>query len=448
MAPFDLRLVAFLLLTTLPVPALAGDVSVKLDSGAGFSVKDNTGAVERLRVDVATGNVSRNGALFVHTTGTNNTFVGVSAGSTSTTGSGNAGFGRLSLRSNTTGTANAAFGNEALYSNTAGSYNAACSAAALRANTTGNWNSAVGFRALFLNSTGSENSAFGAFALVANTASSNSAFGMLTLASNTTGTSNTAVGSGALTSNTTGLDGSAVGVDALRNNTTGWKNSALGTAALRSNTTGSYNTALGTYALQFNTNVSNTAVGYAALRNGTTGSRNAALGKDAGSNQTTGNDNIYLANTGVAGENQQIKIGTVGTHTQTTIAGISGATSSGGVAVLVNASGVLGTTTSSARFKQDVRDMGDASDVLMKLRPVVFRYREDVVGAEDSKQTQYGLIAEEVEQVAPELVAPDLEGKPYSVKYHELPALLLNELQQQRQEIAALRERLAKLEAR
>ena len=133
----------------------------------------------------------------------------------------------------------------------------------------------------------------------------------------------------------------------------------------------------------------------------------------------------------MAGESGQIKIGTVGTHTQATIAGIHGATSAGGVAVLVNASGVLGTTPSSARFKQDVRDMGEASDVLMKLRPVTFHYREDAVGAEEAKATQYGLIAEEVAEVAPELVAPDAEGKPYSVKYHELPALLLNEVQEQ-----------------
>ena len=129
------------------------------------------------------------------------------------------------------------------------------------------------------------------------------------------------------------------------------------------------------------------------------------------------------------------------------------ATSAGGVAVFVNGSGLLGTITSSARFKEDVRDMGGASDVLMKLRPVTFRYRAEAVGAQESKTTQYGLIAEEVAEVAPELVAPDLEGKPYSVKYHELPPLLLNEVQaqrrineEQRQVIAALSARLDALE--
>ncbi len=103
--------------------------------------------------------------------------------------------------------------------------------------------------------------------------------------------------------------------------------------------------------------------------------------------------------------------------------------------MLVNASGVLGATTSSVRVKQDVRDMSDASDVLMKLRPVVFKYREEAVGAEEAHTTQYGLIAEEVEQVAPELVAVDLEGRPDSVKYHELPALLVDEIQKQERTI-------------
>jgi hypothetical protein len=295
------------------------------------------------------------------------------------------------------------------------------------------------------------------------TGASNSAFGMEALRYNVSGYSNSAFGDGALRTNATGPQNSAFGQSALRDNTTGGGNSAFGSYALRSNTTAADNAAFGQTALRFNTTgAQNAAFGRAALYGNSSGSRNVAVGIGAGSSQTTGNDNIYLANAGVGGESGQIKIGTVGTHTGTTIAGISGATSSGGVAVLVNASGKLGTTTSSARFKQDVRDMGESSDVLMKLRPVVFRYREDAVGAEEAKTTQYGLIAEEVAQVAPELVAPDLEGKPYSVKYHELPALLLNHAQQQqrineeqarviaeqREVIAALSARVEKLESR
>jgi hypothetical protein len=114
----------------------------------------------------------------------------------------------------------------------------------------------------------------------------------------------------------------------------------------------------------------------------------------------------------------------------------------------VNSSGLLGTSSvSSARFKQDVRDMGDASDVLMRLRPVTFRYREDAVDdPEDAKIPQYGLVAEEVAEVAPELVTADSDGRPYTVKYHELPALLLNEVQVQRRTIAKLEARIAELE--
>ena len=149
----------------------------------------------------------------------------------------------------------------------------------------------------------------------------------------------------------------------------------------------------------------------------------------------------------MAGESGQIKIGTVGTHTQATVAGIHGSASSDGIAVLVNASGVMGTTTSSVRFKQDVHDMQEASEVLLKLRPVVFHYRPEAVGAEEAQTTQYGLIAEEVAEVAPELVAPDREGLPYSVKYHLLPALLLNEMQKQERIVAALSARLEAIES-
>ena len=200
---------------------------------------------------------------------------------------------------------------------------------------------------------------------------------------------------------------------------------------------------------------STTAVGISALSGNVTGSRNVAVGSFAGQGQTTGSDNIYIATGGFAGESGQIRIGSNVAHTQAHVAGIHGATSAGVVAVLVNASSTLGTTTSSARFKRDVEDLGDASDLLMRLRPVRFRYLEELVGAEESQATQYGLIAEEVAEVAPELVAPDADGMPYSVEYHVLPALLLNELQaqrrindEQRDVIASLSARIEKLEAR
>ena len=391
----------------LTAPALAADVSVQLDAGAGFSVKNSTGAIERLRVDEATGNISRNGALFVHTTGTNNTFVGVNAGNTATTGFANSAVGVSALSSNTTGFDNSAVGYAALRSNTTGRYNSAVGYAALRSNTNGGRNSAFGYGALFSNTTGQLNSAVGNDALRANT----------------TGSRNSAFGNGALFSNGTGKYNSAFGYRALTTNFTGNYNTAVGYKALLENSTGNYNT----------------AVGYRALDSNSAGFRNIAVGSSAGINQTTGANNIYLANPGVAAEGGQIKIGTVGTHTGATIAGIHSATSTVGIAVLVNASGKLGTTTSSLRFKTDVHDMQSASDVLMQLRPVVFHYREDAVGAEEAKIREYGLIAEEVANVAPELVAPDLDGKPYSVRYHVLPSLLLNEAQKQHATLEAQR---------
>jgi hypothetical protein len=288
----------------------------------------------------------------------------------------------------------------------------------------------VGYRALALNGAGSANSALGTHALT----------------NNTVGGANSGFGYRALFHNRTGHFNSAIGVHSLYLNYSGSGNAALGYRALRSNE-GSFNAAVGYKALTTNTSgLRNAALGETALRDNATGSRNVAVGAGAGSNQTTGSDNIYLANPGVAGESGQIKIGTVGTHMQAMVAGIHGSTSSDGISVLVNASGTLGTTTSSIRFKQDVRDMQDASDVLLKLRPVVFHYRAEAVGAEEAEKTQYGLIAEEVEQVAPELVAPDAEGKPYSVKYHVLTSLLLNELQEQERVIAALSARLAAVE--
>jgi hypothetical protein len=367
----------------LAASARAGDVSIRLDAGTGFVVKNSTGAIERLRVHEATGNISRNGALFVHTSGsTDSLFVGVGAGASTVSCCG--------------ADANVGIGSQALFNNSSGY-----------------WNTAVGFAALYGNQNGSFNTAVGFGAGGGDTFSS------------------TAVGYNALSVGGGGYS-SAFGVKALSKATTGMHNAAFGVGALYRSTTGSDNTAFGAGALSYSTS----------------GSRNVAVGNGAGDNQTTGNDNIYLANDGVAGESGQIRMGTTGTHTATHVAGIHGATSSGGIAVLVNASGTLGTTTSSARFKQDVEDLGDASELLMRLRPVRFHYLEEAVGAEEAKATQYGLIAEEVAEVAPELVAPDAEGKPYSVKYHVLPALLLGKLQQQERTIAELSARLAELETR
>ena len=431
--------------------ARAGDVTVQLDSGSGFSVRNASGAIERLRVDEATGNVSRNGALFVHTTGTQNVFVGTGAGTATTSGLGqNTALGHNALHSITSGMFNAAAGTNALFYNTTGHSNAAFGSNAMLYNTTGYANAAFGQAALSANTSGDSNAAVGQNAMRVNTTGSgNAAVGVNALRLNTSGYWNAAVGGNALRSNSTGAQNSAFGRNALYANTTGARNAAFGTYALRNTTIGIENAAFGSHALRRNTTgQQNAALGRLALYNNTSGSRNVAVGVGAGSAQDTGNDNIYLANPGNSGESGQIRIGTTGTHTGTRIAGIHGAALSGfGVQVLVEPNGTLGTTVSSARFKQDVHDMGDASDLLMRLRPVTFHYREDAVGAEGAKAKEYGLIAEEVAEVAPELVAGDADGNPYTVRYHVLPALLLNEIQKQERVIAALSARIEALEA-
>ena len=199
-----------------------------------------------------------------------------------------------------------------------------------------------------------------------------------------------------------------------------------------SNTTGGSNTANGVGALYFNT----------------TGSNNIALGYGAGQNLTTGSSNIAIGNTGFAGETGAIRIGTAGTHQSTYIAGVNGVTASSGVAVYINANGQLGTLTSSRRFKNAIQDMGSVSDRLMQLRPVTFRYKEAV--EKGSHPLQYGLIAEEVAKVYPNLVQYDKAGKPFTIYYHLLTPMLLNELQKahrgyeaQKAEIASLKSELA-----
>jgi hypothetical protein len=271
------------------------------------------------------------------------------------------------------------------------------------------------------------NTAYGTNALSDNTTgSSDSAFGVSALGHNTTGSGNTATGWDALYFNTTGYDNTATGIAALEGNGAGIGNTATGVSALANNGKGKLNTATGWNALYFNSGNDNTAIGSFALQNNGAGGNNIAVGVEAGLYLTTGSNNIEIGNQGNAGEANTIRIGTEGTQTATYIAGIFDTTVTGGCAVMVASTGQLGCVSSSARYKRDVRDMGDASDKLMKLRPVTFIYKADETGA-----LQYGLIAEEVEKVYPEFVIHDADGKVETVAYHLLPALLLNEVQKQ-----------------
>jgi hypothetical protein len=264
------------------------------------------------------------------------------------------------------------------------------------------------------------------------------------LASDTTGSGDTALGFNALNANTTGGSNTATGANVLENNTTGNTNTATGENALLSNTTGGDNTGIGEAALENNTTgENNTAVGSDAGA-GLTGSNNVAVGFNAGLDLTTGNNNIEIGNVGVAAESNTIRIGTKGVQTRTLIAGINNAPVLVGSPVLVNAIGRLGIQVSSARFKRDIREMGKASGGLMKLRPVTFRYKDDPAGT-----LQYGLVAEEVARVYPELVTYGADGQVEAVAYHLLPAMLLNEMQKQVREnqrkdewIAVLQEQL------
>ena len=324
---------------------------------------------------------------------------------------------------------NTAEGTQALFSLTTGVNNTAIGKQALFSNTTGRFNTATGSLALLFNDSGTYNTATGYQALVINT----------------TGSNNTATGYQALGINTTGGSNTANGVRALHLNTTGDFNTANGVEALHNNTTGSFNTANGAEALLSNaTGGQNTAIGFGALDHNTTGSNNIALGFAAGSNLTTGDHNIDIGNKGVAAEANTIRIGTKEPQTATFIAGISGKTAAGGIPVIVNANGKLGTTASSARFKDEIKPMDKVSEAILALKPVTFRYKQEL---DPEGIPQFGLIAEEVEKVDPDLVARDDQGKIYTVRYDAVNAMLLNEFLKEHRTVQELRSTAVKQEA-
>jgi len=331
------------------------------------------------------------------------------------------------------GNDNTGGGTGALVSVTSGDFNTAYGHSALGTNSTGILNTGFGQCALCSNSSGAENTAVGAGALQNNNGNSNTAVGFQALFSNTTSGNNTAVGLNALFANT-GHDNTATGTVALQANTTGSKNVAYGSFALEQNTTGFANTALGQASLLTNTTgTQNTAVGLAALQNNG-GSNNIALGFQAGFKLTTGNNNIDIGafTEGVAAESNTLRIGTGLGLARTFVGGISGVPVTGSQ-VFVNSKGQLGIAASSERYKRDIQTMGDRSRRLYQLRPVTFHYKFDPDGPQ-----QYGLVAEEVAKIYPDLVTRDADGKIQAVQYHELIPMLLNELQHQQQELANL----------
>jgi Chaperone of endosialidase len=290
--------------------------------------------------------------------------------------------------------------------------------------------------------TGTLNTAFGGGLYANTTGSQNTAVGQGALFFNTTGSYNTALGQGALQNNTTGLDNTATGL-ALNSNTTGSDNTATGAAALFRNTTGSDNAAFGSGALNNNTTgTENTALGSGALNLNTTGTNNIAIGSAAAVGVSPGNgNNIHIGSQGFASDFGVIRIGSA-FQTSFFTSAVRGVTTgkNDAVPVVIDSNGQLGTVSSSQRFKEDIQDMGDGSRGLMQLRPVTFRYKKAF--ADDSKPIQYGLIAEEVAEVYPDLVARSADGQIETVKYQVLDSMLLNELQHQEKLICSQHEEI------
>ena len=294
---------------------------------------------------------------------------------------------------------------------------------ALYRNTEGSGNTANGFQVLFNNTTGESNTAIGSQALFYNTEGvNNTATEIMALAGNTSGINNTANGWGALNGNTTGARNTAVGVNALLNNNAN-ENTAVGFDALQSNTTGDQNMAIGRAALQSNiTGSANTAVGWAALIN-TTGGANTALGAGAGQN-ITGNGNVCIGLSGDAGVDNTTWIrnlyDSVATARQ----------------VYVTEDNKIGTLSSSRRYKEEIKPMDTASETLFALKPVTFRYKKEI---DRSRALSFGLIAEEVANISPDLITRDEEGQPQTVRYEAINAMLLNEFLKEHRNVEQLK---------
>ena len=314
---------------------------------------------------------------------------------------------------------------------------------ALQSLTTGAANTALGAYSMFTTTTTSFNTAVGAGALDLNTGDSNTAVGVAALLLNT-GTENTAIGAAALELNEGGAHNTASGVTALFSNIDGEGNSAFGWHTLAMNQHGQMNTAVGFNALASNTVGFNTAVGWNALVDNTTGDSNTAIGALAGSELTTGHDNLDLDNPGVAGDSNTVRIGNSFVHNRTFIGAVRGVTTGNNntVPVIIDSNGQLGTISSSARFKKDITAMAKASEAVLALKPVTFHYKSD-----KTNRPEFGLIAEEVAKVNPDLVVRDDKGQIYTVRYEAVNAMLLNEFLKARRQIDAQQKQIETLTA-
>jgi len=363
------------------------------------------------------------GVLVSRTGGIWNTGTGFEALNHLTDGNQNTATGLRALFSDTNGGFNTATGVLSLFSNTSGFFNSATGAYSLANNTIASYNTANGYSALYYNTEGEQNTATGFAALYRNTTGSvNTAVGYQALNRNTTGDENTATGRNALLNNTTGGSNTANGVSALFSSTTGHSNTATGTAALVNNTAGTQNTANGRAALFFNTTGdSNTATGVGALQGNSTGSDNTAIGRSAGFN-ITGSGNVCIGEGvfGVAGVDDTTWIRNINTTNFPFIAGTNN------YVTVRMSDGALGYTAivSSRRYKEDIKPMDKASEALLALKPVTFRLKGEL---DPSHRPQWGLIAEDVQKVNPDLVDRNSRGEVESVRYDMVNAMLLNE---------------------
>jgi hypothetical protein len=386
------------------------------------------------------------GALFSLTSGSNNTALGSQTLYSLTTGKQNTATGAQALKNNRADN-NTADGFQALVNNTFGLENTATGWRALFQNTSGEFNTADGSGALYKNTGGSNNTATGYQALYYNgSGSGNTAVGSAALVDNTGGNGNTAVGLAALSANGTGSDNTATGAGALAPNLTGSNNTANGAGALgsaRFPVIGNNNTAIGAGALAAdhgNLLNNNTVVGAQALPLETGGHDNIAIGYGAGANVDGADNNIEIGNAGDFFDNGTIRIGDV--QTRAFVAGIYGTTtgSTTTLPVIVDSNGQLGTAVSSERFKKDIKPMEEASQSILALKPVSFHYKSDTTNT-----PEFGLVAEQVAAVNDALIVRDKNGKPYTVRYDAVNAMLLNEFLKEHSKVEEQQATIAQL---
>ncbi|SFZ94600.1 Chaperone of endosialidase [Flaviramulus basaltis] len=403
-------------------------------------------------------------ALRDNTTGEQNTVIGSQAMRFNTIGKENTAVGRQALRNNTEGDENTAVGRHALISNTLGDQNTAIGKNAMVSNTQGNENTALGRHALTSNTLGNENTAVGRNALASSTiGDQNTAVGKNALISNTDGDQNTAIGRHALNDNTTGFNNSAVGSNALPHNTTGKENTAIGKDALRDNNIGEKNTAIGTESLINNESGNqNVGVGFAAMFVNVTGNENVAIGYDALRDNISGSNNTAIGKNALNSNTTGIRNTAIGYNSDVVSSGLENATAIGYDAI-VNASNkvrigntavtvveaqVALTTTSDSRFKDDINDIPLGLNFINSLRPVEYTRKNN-----DSKQKEWGIIAQELKAAIDELnyenagiVSEDNSENHYlSVRYTDLISPIIKAIQElslKEKEIEALKNKI------